>query len=166
MPTVVITPPKHPNFSMIVTFPPARLAAMAAESPAGPPPTTRISQRAQTGTFLVSTTNYFWRSWWASWVPELSDLSRSFLEWVSSIFSPFHLFRSLIIFSSYYASLSLLDTFSVSISTFIINKGNREKTWIQKEQNFIASSLAFTFFCLNCFQFEISIKINLPHAIL
>ena len=33
MPTVVITPPKHPNFSIRITSAPALLAARAADNP-------------------------------------------------------------------------------------------------------------------------------------
>jgi hypothetical protein len=41
MPTVVITPPKHPKRSSSIVSAPARRAAIAADSPAGPEPTTR-----------------------------------------------------------------------------------------------------------------------------
>jgi hypothetical protein len=40
IPTVVITPPKHPYFYIISVCAPARLDAIAADKPAGPPPTT------------------------------------------------------------------------------------------------------------------------------
>ncbi len=43
MPTVVITPPKHPNLSIRMTSAPALRAARAADSPDGPPPTTSTS---------------------------------------------------------------------------------------------------------------------------
>ena len=43
IPTVVMTPPKHPNFSMRMTSAPALLAAKAADRPEGPPPTTSTS---------------------------------------------------------------------------------------------------------------------------
>ena len=41
--TVVMTPPKQPNLSMRMTSAPALLAASAADSPEGPPPTTSTS---------------------------------------------------------------------------------------------------------------------------
>mmetsp|Transcript_34069 Transcript_34069/g.90801 ORF Transcript_34069/g.90801 Transcript_34069/m.90801 type:complete len:214 (+) Transcript_34069:1190-1831(+) len=58
MPTVEITPPKHPNRSTNKTSAPAFLAAMAAESPDGPPPTTRTWQRSKTGTSLDGCTTW------------------------------------------------------------------------------------------------------------
>jgi hypothetical protein len=47
MPTVVITPPKHPKRSSSIVSAPARRAAIAADSPAGPEPTTRTCNMSQ-----------------------------------------------------------------------------------------------------------------------
>ena len=44
---MVIVPPKHPNLSIRITSAPALAAPIAAESPDGPPPTTKISQESK-----------------------------------------------------------------------------------------------------------------------
>ena len=52
IPTVVITPPKHPNLSHKMVSAPDRAELMAALNPLGPPPTTKTSHLASRGTFF------------------------------------------------------------------------------------------------------------------
>ena len=51
-PTEVMLPPKHPNRSISITLTPALAAAMAADSPPGPEPTTITSASPATGVNL------------------------------------------------------------------------------------------------------------------
>ena len=52
IPTVVMTPPKHPNLSHKIVSAPALAALIAALKPLGPPPTTNTSHFASNGNFL------------------------------------------------------------------------------------------------------------------
>ena len=47
-----MTPPKHPYASHRITSAPALRAPSAADKPAGPPPTTKTSHLARTGTLF------------------------------------------------------------------------------------------------------------------
>eukprot|EP00038_Savillea_parva_P007678 m.171810 g.171810 ORF g.171810 m.171810 type:complete len:338 (-) comp13428_c0_seq1:398-1411(-) len=56
IPTVVMTPPKHPYRSRRIVSAPVRRAASAADSPAGPAPTTSTSHVSSTGIFRAGST--------------------------------------------------------------------------------------------------------------
>ena len=61
--TVVMTPPKQPNLSMRMVSAPALLAASAADSPEGPPPTTSTSHLSVDKGFVLGALIHYAKGW-------------------------------------------------------------------------------------------------------